>query len=269
MTVDPLNLEDVRLRQVGAVAIATLNRPEKLNALRGRSVADLSAVIDYVEASEDVRALVLTGAGRGFCAGEDMAEMSETLAGDGIVDSLPKRVAVLQELTQRIVGLPIPVIAAVNGPAVGLGAELALNCDIRVAARGALIGFPEVKRGLMVTNGGLYLLPRLVGHARTRELVMGGELINAARAEQIGLVNEVVADGEVVARARQLAENMAANAPIAIAALKRILEEAWDRPLAEVLDLEADALLRCAASADGNEGVAAYHDGRAPRFEGA
>jgi enoyl-CoA hydratase/carnithine racemase len=268
MNPDMMKLQDVLYERVGTVAIATLNRPRVLNALREGSISELLAVVEHVHAAPGIRALVLTGAGRGFCSGEDLTELGDTLETQGGVDGLSERVARLQRLTRRLVDLPIPVIAAVNGPAVGLGAELALNCDLRIAADSATIGFPEVRRGLLVTNGGLYLLPRLVGQGRTMELLMGGERISAERAEQIGLVNEVVADEELLDHALRLAEGLAANAPISIEQVKSIVRVTWDATLDEVMDLEAEGALRCVTTGDAREGVAAYHDGRVAAFQG-
>lgn len=267
MKPDMIKQEDVLYERVGAVGVATLNRPARLNALSAGAMVELRAVIEHVHRETDVRALVLTGAGRGFCSGEDLTELGAEMAAAAGLDGLPERVAQLQQLSRRLLDLPIPVIAAVNGPAVGLGAELAMNCDLRVAARSSMIGFPEVRRGLLVTNGGMYLLPRLVGHGHTMELLMGGELIGAERAERIGLVNEVVDDGAALDRALQLAEALAANSPVSIELTKRIVASGWDTTLGEVMELEADGLLRCATDADGAEGVAAYHAGRVPAFE--
>jgi enoyl-CoA hydratase/carnithine racemase len=262
------NFEDLRYERIGGVGLVTLNRPRTLNALRARSIDELLAVVDDAHGSTDLRALVLTGEGRGFCSGEDLNELDRDLADGLSADAFAPRVELVQLLARRLMELPIPVIAAVNGPAVGLGAELAMNCDVRIAARSATIGFPEVARGLLVTNAGMYLLPRLVGHGRALELLLGGEIIDAEHAERIGLVNAVADDGDVLERALQFAQSAAALAPLSIKLTKRITAGSWSATLDEVLDQEAEGVLRCIADAAAVEGVTAYRDGRAPAFDG-
>ena len=262
------SFEDLRYERVGGVGVLTLNRPRTLNALRPHSIDELLEIVEEAHGSPDLRALVLTGAGRGFCSGEDLTELDRELVAGFGANELAPRVARVQLLTRRLMALPIPVIAAVNGPAVGLGAELAMNCDVRIAARSATIAFPEVRRGLLVTNAGMYLLPRLVGHGRALELLLGGATIGAERAEEIGLVNAVAEDGDVLEQALAFAQSVAALAPLSIQLTKRIVVDAWTTTLDEVLDLEADGVLRCFGDAAAIEGVAAYRDGRAPAFDG-
>ncbi|HEX9889088.1 MAG TPA: enoyl-CoA hydratase-related protein [Nitriliruptorales bacterium] len=259
---------DVRLEIDGGVAVVTLDRPEVLNAVRARTLDELFSILDRVEADPDIRALVITGAGRAFSAGQDLDELGEALLGEVDPDAGRASLARLQELTRRLVALDVPTLAALNGIAVGLGAELALACDVRLACASASIGFVEVQRALFETNGVMYLLPRIVGLGRAAELLLTGDRIDADEAGRIGLVNHVVPDDELLDRALVLARRWARNAPLSIRLVKQVLRRTWESDLEGVMKLEVDGMLDCLGTEDLREGVAAFHEGREPRFRG-
>lgn len=259
---------DVRLEIEGGVAVATLDRPDVLNAVRHRTLDELFAILDQVAADREIRALIVTGSGRAFSAGQDLDELGDALL--GAVDHEAGRASLdrLQELTRRVVALDAPTLAAVNGVAVGLGAELALACDVRIAAASASIGFVEVQRALFETNGVMYLLPRVVGLGRAAELLLTGDRIDAHEASRIGLVNRVVPDGDLLEVARTIASRWARNAPVSMQLVKQVLRRSWDTDLEGAMKLEVEGMLRCFETEDLREGVAAFHEGREPRYRG-
>ncbi|MGH3434156.1 MAG: enoyl-CoA hydratase/isomerase family protein [Thermocrispum sp.] len=227
MTVPGTRTVDVAVD--GGVAVVTLNRPERLNAVAPVLVDDLLAALDRVHRNDAARAVVLTGAGRAFCAGHDLKEPPAT--GDS-----RRRLERIQQVTRRIRALPQPVIAAVHGYAIGAGAEFALGCDLVLAARDAVFAFPEARLGLSVTGGVSRLLPLLVGPLKAKELLLLGERIDAAEAARIGLVNAVVPDARAAAVERACA--IADKPPYAVALAKRVLDAGIDSALEPALELE-------------------------------
>ncbi|MGH3467967.1 MAG: enoyl-CoA hydratase/isomerase family protein [Thermocrispum sp.] len=227
MTVPGTRTVDVAVD--GGVAVVTLNRPERLNAVAPVLVDDLLAALDRVHRNDAARAVVLTGAGRAFCAGHDLKEPPAT--GDS-----RRRLERIQQVTRRIRALPQPVIAAVHGYAIGAGAEFALGCDLVLAARDAVFAFPEAGLGLSVTGGVSRLLPLLVGPLKAKELLLLGERIDAAEAARIGLVNAVVPDARAAAVERACA--IADKPPYAVALAKRVLDAGIDSALEPALELE-------------------------------
>ena len=251
-----------------AVATLTLNRPERLNALGDTLREDLYDAV--VRASDDpgVRVIVVTGAGKGFCAGGDVKAMHE--AKEQRRDRpLLERVAPLRDrviLAMR--DAPKPIIAAVNGAAAGAGMNLALACDMRVASTTAKFGETFVKRGLHVDWGGTYFLPRLVGMAKACELIFTGELIDADEALRLGLVSAVVPPERLLPAAYEVAAKIAAGPPIAIRLAKRALYHGLDVDLRAALEFETFAQNICSETEDAREGVRAFVEKRAPKFEG-
>lgn len=224
----------------GQVGLIELNRPEVLNAVNGQMVQELLAVLADAAADADVGVIVLTGRGRAFCAGVDLKELPDA-------EAVHRRVLEIQDLSRRLLSLNRPVIAALNGPAVGMGLELALLCDLRIAAKSARLGFPEVSIGVTVTNGASVSLPALVGQARARELLFTAELVSATRAEAIGLVNRVVDDEQVLDVAFEMAHQILKHSPRAVQETRRLLDAAvWDG-IEVALYREIEALLRCVA----------------------
>ncbi|GAA2118203.1 enoyl-CoA hydratase/isomerase family protein [Actinomadura napierensis] len=247
---------DVLYEADGHVGIVTLNRPEVHNALRRRTYDELTDLVR----STTARALVVTGAGGSFCSGDDVREL---LTGDG-----PPPEARLTPAAGALLETDVPVIAAVNGPAVGWGMELALMADIRVAARRARFGELFVKRGLCSDVAGIARLAQLVGRERAAELLFTGEIVDAARAERIGLVSRVVDDDDVLTSAVELAARIAANPPLAVAALKRGLRRALDPDWNDLGAWVSTTLGELFTTEDHREGVRSFLEKRDPHYVG-
>lgn len=258
---------DLDCRRDGAVLTVTFDRSDRLNAFRAASVQELRAVLADAAGDESVRAVIFTGRGRAFSAGQDLAELEESVQ-DGILADAPERVAQLQALAAQMLSHPKVLIAAVNGIAVGLGAEIAIACDIRIAGRSARIGFVEVTRGLFETNGVMWLLPRLVGLGHAADLMLSGDIVDAETAARIGLVSRLVDDDDLMGEALTLAHRIAGNAPIPVGLVKELLGRTWERTFDETLAAETTGVLRCLASDDLREGTQAFLEKRAPRYRG-
>lgn len=235
-----------------------------MNLVSRELTAQLRAALQQVAQHEEARVVVLSSAGeRTFCAGSDIAEFSG-LHGRGAEGKL-----LLEKLVYRQLALlPVPVIAAIEGHALGGGLELALCCDLRVASEHSKLGLPELRLGVVPGSGGTQRLARVIGLGRAKEMILLGELITASRAEEIGLVNRVVPSGEALTVARQLADEIAARGPLAVRHAKRLIDASVDRPLDEGMALELDASEDVFASEDMLEGARAFKDKRTPRFTG-
>ncbi|MEV7008595.1 enoyl-CoA hydratase-related protein [Streptosporangium sp. NPDC051022] len=258
---------DIRTARSGATLVVTFDRPEVLNAFRDRTFAELGAALDEAEHDETVRAVVLTGHGRAFSAGVDLAETAARLSGTAEAD-MAAVVEGFQNVTRRLVDYPKTVISAVNGIAVGVGAELAIASDLRIAAAEAEFAFMEVRRGLYPTNGVLYFLPRLVGHGRAVDLLLAGERIGAAEALAAGLVSRVVPGDDLLPTATALAETIGSAAPVPVRLIKQHLRRTWELDLEGMLALETEGSLACLRSEDLAEGLHAFTERRGPAFRG-
>lgn len=270
----PTDGPDVRVTVVDGVATLTLDRPEVLNAIRPRTLDDLVAALDAVAADPGVRVMVLTGAGRAFCSGQDLDILSEQLAVDDASAAGAARVRSVellerfQDLTRALRDLPVPTIAALNGVAVGAGAELALACDLRVASDRARIGFVEAARGLFQTNGATWLLPRLIGMSQAIELLVTAELVDAGTAARLGLVTQVAAEADFPAAVEALARRISVNAPLPVRRAVALVRRTYELGLDEAMALEVEATADCLASEDIREGTRAFHERREPRYVG-
>ncbi len=249
------------------IAQLTLNRPDKLNSFTQAMHLEVRAALEALQADASVRVLVLTGAGRGFCAGQDLSDRAVEPGAQGVDlgESVEKFYAPLV-LTLR--NLPMPVICAVNGVAAGAGANLALACDIVLAAESA--SFVEVfcKLGLIPDTGGTWILPRLLGHARATGLAMLGEKLTAARAEQWGLIWKCVPDADLMTEALAMATHFASAPTKGLAFTKRAFQASYLNTLPEQLKLEGEMMRELGYSHDYREGVAAFIAKRAPQFKG-
>jgi enoyl-CoA hydratase/carnithine racemase len=266
MTLDPRSFE---LSIARGVAEITLSRPERLNALTFDVYGELASTFRSLERAAGCRAVLITGKGRGFCSGGDVEGIiAELFARDA--RGLLEFTRVTGALIQSICELRRPVVAAVNGVAVGAGAVIAAACDLRIAAQSARFGFIFPRVGLSGADmGASFLLPRIVGHGRAAELLFFGDLIDAAEAYRIGLANRVVPDAEVLPLARSWAERLARGPAFAHTMTKQMLESEHTMSLAAAIEAEAQAQAICMAHPDFRAAYEANKDKRPPRFEGA
>ena len=253
--------ETIIWKQDGPVLTITLNRPERLNAFNAEMFADVGRAVETLIGNKDVRIVIFTGAGRVFCSGADLANVadyhSET-EGDTLTDGIRQ----IQAVFDKVEELPQATIAAINGHAVGAGIQLGLACDFRIAVCGAKLGLSDVKIGILPVLGATTRLPKLIGLARAKELILKGDLIGSEEAYQVGMINQVVEKDELDAAVRELAATLASRAPLAMAAAKLALNNA--SPLDEV----ADAQSRLIRSTDAAEGISAFFEKRKPNFKG-
>jgi enoyl-CoA hydratase len=245
------------------VATLTVNRPDKLNALNDATIDELGHAIDEIRVDDAIGGVILTGAGRAFVAGADITELS------GQTPVLAKaRARTGQDVFRRFETCPKPVIAAVNGFALGGGCELAMACHIRIASDAAKFGQPESKLGILPGYGGSQRLPRLVGKGRAMQLLMTGETIDAAEAYRIGLVNKVTPPAELMSAAKEMMKTILANGPLAIALCIEAIDRGLEMSLEEGLILEANHFGLLATTDDMREGMSAFLEKRAPAFKG-
>lgn len=260
----PANLQNLKFERRDQVAVVTISRPEKLNALNMATMDELRQVFTALRDDASIRAVILTGSGeKAFVAGADIGELSRqspvsakeyTHKGQAIVDLLEN--------------LGKPVIAAINGFALGGGCEIAMACTFRLASDNAKLGQPEVKLGLIPGYGGTQRLPRLVGKGLALQLLLSGEQITAAEAHRIGLVNEVVAQSELIPRCEVIAKKIIANAPLAVQYVIEAVNKGMEMSLPEALYLEATLFGVACATEDKNEGTKAFLEKRAANFQG-
>ncbi len=257
-------LENVLYEKKGVTAYVTVNRPRVLNALNRATWEDLRAAFEEARADPSVRGVILTGAGdKAFIAGADIGELAHVTAVEAEESS-----SFGQEVLTLIESLGKPVIAAVNGYALGGGTETAMACTIRVAAENARFGLPEITLGLIPGGGGTQRLPRLVGKGRALQLILSGGMIDAQEAHRIGLVNEVVPAGDLLTRAEAILKQIFANAPIAVKFSLEAVNRGLDTNLTDGLSLEASLFGLCAGTDDKAEGTSAFLAKRAPQFNG-
>jgi enoyl-CoA hydratase len=263
-TASALKLENVVYEKKGPIAYVTINRPKVLNALNAKTISELRSAFENARDDSEVRGVVFTGAGdKSFAAGADISEM----ANDTPLTAEQKTRSG-QALTDLVENLGKPVVAAVNGFALGGGCELSMASTIRIAAETARFGQPEVKIGVMPGYGGTQRLPRLVGKGRALQLILSGEIIDAQEAYRIGLVNEVVPAATLLARAEAILNQFISNAPVGVKYSIEAVNKGLDTSLAEGLLLEASLFAICAGTEDKKEGTAAFLAKRVPNFQG-
>ena len=261
-----MTYENIEFTDNDAIARITLNRPDKLNSFTAEMHAELSDALDKAE-GQGARVLVLTGRGRGFCAGQDLSERQMS-AGSAPVDLGATIEKYYAPLVRRLRALPVPVVVGVNGVAAGAGANLALAGDIVIAKQTASFIQPFCRLGLLPDTGGTYALPRLVGHARAMGLSLLGDKLSAEQAAQWGLIWQCVPDDQFDARLDELARHFATAPTKGLAYTKRALNQSLANSLDDQLDLERDLMRELGASADYAEGVAAFLGKRQPVFKG-
>lgn len=253
----------IHLEKEEGIGFLTLNRPEVRNAFNQEMIDEITDALSLVDKDEEIRVLIISGAGKAFQAGADIADLSvmkpmEILRwNEGIV----RINSALEKLRQ-------PVIAAINGAAMGGGLELAISCTLRVIAESAKMAVPEVKLGIIPGTGGTQRLPRLIGKGRAAEMLLTGEVISAQDASVMGLVNRVVPDGEAIKAAKELAHRIMANAPIAVEMAKDALEIGKDLPLEHAVQYSQKNCVTCFSTEDMKEGMAAFLEKRKANFKG-
>jgi len=245
----------------------TLNRPDRLNSFTVEMHGEVADALTRAERDDAIRALLLTGAGRGFCAGQDLSDRAVAPGADGLDlgESLENR---YNPLIKRLVNLPKPVICAVNGVAAGAGANIAFAADIVLAAKSARFIQSFSNIGLVPDSGGTWILPRLAGHARALGLALTGEPLSAEKAESWGLIWRVVEDDQLKSESEKLASRLAMGPTRGLAAIKLAMRQSWQSDLGAQLDLERDLQRDLGRSADYKEGVAAFTEKRTPKFSG-
>jgi enoyl-CoA hydratase len=253
----------IRIHREGGVALITIDRAEKRNALNAQVRAELLAALDELRADPGSRVLVITGAGdRAFVAGADIAEFAERTPLEQR-DTMDTR-----RVFEEIAAYPKPVIAMINGFALGGGCELALACDLRIASDAARLGQPEINLGLLPGGGGTQRLPRIAGMGQAMFLILSGELIDAAEAHRIGLVDRVFPAAELRTRTMEIATSMAGRSPVALRMAKAAVRAAAEMPMSAGLAYETELFVTCFASEDRREGVGAFLEKRSPTFTG-
>jgi enoyl-CoA hydratase/carnithine racemase len=259
-----LELENVDYEKRGPIAYVRLNRPKVMNALNKATIHELRAAFEDARDDSAVRGVILTGTGeKAFAAGADIAEIANNTAVEA--EEATRRG---QALTDLIENVGKPVIAAVNGFALGGGCELAMACTIRVAGESAKFGQPEVKLGVMPGYGGTQRLPRLVGKGPALKLILSGDFIDAAEAYRIGLVDDLVPDAHVMDRAETVLKKIFANAPLSVKYALEAVNKGLETSVAEGLLLEASLFAICASTDDKKEGTSAFLEKRVPKFQG-
>ena len=263
--------DEVLLEVSDHIGIITLNAPGRMNTISGKMLDQLSEKFLEADKNPDVRCIILTGAGRAFCAGLDLGSQAGKTESLGVLDSTEANMVEFNiRDTPPIVlhGIDTPVVCALNGGAAGYGFDIALGCDIRIAADTAKMAPGFAKRGILPESGGTWLLPRIVGYARAAEIAFTGRTLSAHESLELGLVNEVVPAEQLMDRAREMAGEIAANAPLAVRAIKRMMRAAETETFEQNVHHVFLQLLPLFRTQDFKEGVAAFIEKRQPNFKG-
>ncbi|MFQ5417446.1 MAG: enoyl-CoA hydratase/isomerase family protein [Myxococcota bacterium] len=262
-------MSEVLVERTGHVAVLTLNRPDRMNAISGEMLDRLSSLLIECDDDDDVRVIILTGAGRGFCAGLDLVDATSG-KGIGAPDNprMPPRLDLRTAPPTVLHSLDTPTLCALNGGAAGYGMDLALGCDIRIAAEAGKLAAAFTRRGVLPESGGTWLLPRLVGWSKAAEIIFTGRTLSAEQCLELGLVSRVVPDDLLMKEAMALAGEIAENAPLAIRASKRMMRMGLSDSFDDHVDRVFLQLLPLFRSKDFREGMTAFLEKRAPKFEG-
>jgi len=259
-----MNYEHIILEKKEGVATLTLNRPEKLNAINGKMIEELESAMAEIRKDKDVRALVITGAGRGFCSGADIGDMAQA----GAPVETRYWVQMAHKIILALTDLEKPVIAKVNGVAVGIGCSLALSADIIIASENAQFSLIFSRIGLIPDGGSLFHLPRLVGPAKAKELIFTAKIVDAKEAERIGLINKAVPADKLDNEVNTLAKQLAEGPTVAFGIAKKIINKGLSMDLGSVLECEAFGQTIAGTTEDAREGVIAFLEKRKPEFKG-
>lgn len=257
--------DPILVRREGAATVLTLNRPERLNAVSLRLYERLIEELARADADRETRCVILTGSGRAFCVGADLKAHGEAPLSDADRERYTRSA---QEANYRIQSMGTPVVAAVNGHAIGAGLELALSADFMIVSESAKLRLPEISLGTFIGGGVVYTLAERVGVLKAREIVYMGDFFLGSEAAEMGLANAAVSTDEVMAVAQNWADRLAEKAPLSLAAAKRLIGPAGTMSRDEALELERTALVKIFGSADWKEGVDAFHEKRPPRYVG-
>jgi 2-(1,2-epoxy-1,2-dihydrophenyl)acetyl-CoA isomerase len=263
-----MNEDEIILEREAGVAILTLNKPETLNAMTADMWARLPALVGEVRTDDSVKVLIVTGAGKGFCAGSDVGRLASRIAGEKAAEGPKDITAPLGSEVLCLATLQKPTIAALNGVVAGAGVSIALACDMRIASEQARFVLAWVKMGLVPDGGATYLLTRLVGPSKALEFALTGSTIDAQTAERLGMINKVVPHAELMAAAKELAATIAHGPPIAIQLMKKGIYRALTHDLESQLDYESYIQSICRGTEDHKEGVKAFMEKRKPEFKG-
>lgn len=255
------SVENIRVELEKHVLLVTMNRPKALNALNSQTLDELERIFEFAKKSDEVYGVILTGEGRGFVAGADIVQMKPYKSEDG-----RDYAEYAQSVFNKIEALSKPVIAAVNGFALGGGCELALSCDIRIASENATFGQPEVTLGIIPCFGGTQRLPRLIGPGLAKEMIFTGRFVKAAEAEKFGLVNKVVTAEELIPSAKTMMADILKVSPVAVKYAKLSIDKGADLDLMNALELEKDLVGLCFATEDKEVGMAAFLEKKKPSF---
>lgn len=258
-----MEFKSILLKEEYGIAILSINRPEVLNAINTEVLKELNRAIYYISENDDIRVVIIKGEGRAFSAGGDVAEMQGYNSEQGR-DFIKKG----QDVFRRIEVLEKPIIAAINGFALGGGCELAMSCDIRIAEENAKFGHPELNLGIIPGFGGTQRLVRLVGRGKAKELIYTGDIISAKEAAQIGLIERIVPQAKLMEEAMKMAEKIASKGQVAVKYAKTVMTIGIETDIDTALEIERDAIGLCFATEDQKEGMSAFLEKRKAEFRG-
>ncbi len=255
--------QTIEFKSKGGIGYLSLNRPEVRNAISEQMIVELLDIVQDIEKDNELRVLILTGKGKAFMAGADIAELKKMKP----MDILRWNEGIVR-FAARLENLRQPVIAVINGAAMGGGLELAIACTFRIMAQSAKVGLPEVKLGIIPGAGGTQRLPRLIGISNATELILTGDIVDAEKALEWGIVNQVAADTEVIEAAEKLARRIMTNAPLAVEMAKNAIDVGKDLPLEQAVQYSQKNCVVCFSTADMQEGMSAFLEKRKPDFKG-